>query len=821
MPKFDWGAAAAGGADTFMAWLQYMENQRRWEADQSYRAEREATRQLERGEDVGRQSAAAFAEAAGRYVTGAEGRGQYDEDKIRRELELLQQAYRAPGVSPPLAPGQAGPPQLQNQQMQAATDLALSGITPEAIRGAQFFQGIKPTDTPVQIAAQARALGLDPDAFYTPPVPGGPAWETAGGMGDTGYTPEDVPMTPGQEGETYLQAGEGIRGAGLEQQVSDAWTVKRHTWDPMEQANMIRGFYQGEQVMWLRVPGIQQNTWHLIPSTVFGVDPQSILGIMQQMQDIGSNPALTEDQRIAAANAAANTASGGNPTEESQAAWLNFFVPQPPTALVPTGADLNPDILAAKPGATQPTTPLVPQVSAVGGGGGLPVTGGGGAPGMGPLGGRGSLFFDSNAFTRPPDPVVAAAGAPPPAAAAGPPPDQAEYIKQLDAIFRAGQEEPPQEESRVRPWVSAAAPHAIRGFKGSLPLGPYTPSLETLGRVAGNIPAYAYAGTRLAGEAIKWPFIKPEEGAFNMVTEGVLPETFLEGSRPDAPPPDINIPFGERRGMFTRTAEGLPAETPREYRHDTSEWPEIDVTRGGVISGLPPLPEEEPTPAEPTEDLTEFLARMAEAARAQGILLPAGQAGPPAPLSRRGLPAATLEGTAPAAEEPPAQATARAAARWGPLISSSENPDALKYAPTVARAAAENKVPEDLVWAVMFVESTFNTRAIGPAVDEAGKHKDGFGLMMITKGLAGDNGVTDTDLLMSEPDLNIGIGTRYLAKLYEKFGTWPSAIAAYNMGATGLLRSMSGGGSLPAGVEHHVGKVMDAWKRPPLGRRTP
>jgi len=133
----------------------------------------------------------------------------------------------------------------------------------------------------------------------------------------------------------------------------------------------------------------------------------------------------------------------------------------------------------------------------------------------------------------------------------------------------------------------------------------------------------------------------------------------------------------------------------------------------------------------------------------------------------------------------------------------------LEYAPSVARVARETGVEEDLIWAVMYVESTLDPNAVGPA----GPDTDGHGLMQVTLGTAGDlmeANVGDGTILKADPDLNIELGARYLAEQYRRFGNWPHAISAYNQGPGNLQRNLEAGG--PLNNQAHVDKVMKWWK---------
>lgn len=101
------------------------------------------------------------------------------------------------------------------------------------------------------------------------------------------------------------------------------------------------------------------------------------------------------------------------------------------------------------------------------------------------------------------------------------------------------------------------------------------------------------------------------------------------------------------------------------------------------------------------------------------------------------------------------------------------------YVQTARLAAAEFKVPFSLVLAVIRTESDFRP----DAVSEAGA----CGLMQLLPEtfsfLREDifkEGFPDSAIF--DPTINIRYGTYYLSYLFEKFGNWFTALAAYNAG---------------------------------------
>ena len=101
-----------------------------------------------------------------------------------------------------------------------------------------------------------------------------------------------------------------------------------------------------------------------------------------------------------------------------------------------------------------------------------------------------------------------------------------------------------------------------------------------------------------------------------------------------------------------------------------------------------------------------------------------------------------------------------------------------EYLAIAKSAARKHGIPEDLFLRLVQQESGWNPNAVS--------HKGATGLAQLMPATARSLGVN-----INDPRENLEGGARYLRRMYDKFGSWRLALAAYNAG--------------PGAVEKHGG----------------
>jgi membrane-bound lytic murein transglycosylase D len=135
--------------------------------------------------------------------------------------------------------------------------------------------------------------------------------------------------------------------------------------------------------------------------------------------------------------------------------------------------------------------------------------------------------------------------------------------------------------------------------------------------------------------------------------------------------------------------------------------------------------------------------------------------------------------------------------------------DAIKYVTMLRRCFVAAGVPAELVW-LAEVESAFDPLALSPA--------GARGLYQLMPGTARELGLkTNLPDERTDPQKSAEAAARRLGMLYQRFGDWPLALAAYNVGAGYVQRLLKENGastfaeiapSLPLETRMYVPKVL-------------
>jgi len=141
----------------------------------------------------------------------------------------------------------------------------------------------------------------------------------------------------------------------------------------------------------------------------------------------------------------------------------------------------------------------------------------------------------------------------------------------------------------------------------------------------------------------------------------------------------------------------------------------------------------------------------------------------------------------PAADRLPATSAASAASAQTTVAVINASPAYQAVHGSLSAAALSYGVDYDLLKALVATESAFNSKAVSP--------KGAVGLMQIMPttaqryGVQSDRGAS-VSAKLTDPDLNIQTGTRYLADLLRLFGGQTElALAAYNAGEAAVARA--------------------------------
>lgn len=141
-----------------------------------------------------------------------------------------------------------------------------------------------------------------------------------------------------------------------------------------------------------------------------------------------------------------------------------------------------------------------------------------------------------------------------------------------------------------------------------------------------------------------------------------------------------------------------------------------------------------------------------------------------------------------------------------------------EYAEYINKYATEYGVEENLIYAVIKAESNFEPNAVS--------HQNAQGLMQLMYSTAEEVsnkiGIELTDNNILEPEININIGTKYIAILIDKYECIEVALAAYNAGSGNVDKWIKNGIIKPDGSDienipfketnNYVRKIMRDYK---------
>lgn len=103
----------------------------------------------------------------------------------------------------------------------------------------------------------------------------------------------------------------------------------------------------------------------------------------------------------------------------------------------------------------------------------------------------------------------------------------------------------------------------------------------------------------------------------------------------------------------------------------------------------------------------------------------------------------------------------------------------LDYSNYVEKYAEEYNIDKYLIYAIIKAESNFDENAVS--------HKEAKGLMQLmystAEELAGQENIKIDEEKVLEPDINIHLGTKYIAILYGEYENLGLTLAAYNAGS--------------------------------------
>lgn len=112
------------------------------------------------------------------------------------------------------------------------------------------------------------------------------------------------------------------------------------------------------------------------------------------------------------------------------------------------------------------------------------------------------------------------------------------------------------------------------------------------------------------------------------------------------------------------------------------------------------------------------------------------------------------------------------------IVNNRDIPLPMEYGDIIEEVAYREGIAEHILYAVIFTESKFQREAVSSA--------GAVGLMQMlpdtAKWLCDREGVEFSEEMLTDPEFNITYGTKYLMILYDRYGNWDAAHAAYHAG---------------------------------------
>lgn len=137
-------------------------------------------------------------------------------------------------------------------------------------------------------------------------------------------------------------------------------------------------------------------------------------------------------------------------------------------------------------------------------------------------------------------------------------------------------------------------------------------------------------------------------------------------------------------------------------------------------------------------------------------------------------------------------------------VPANESEGVSTYGQAALKAATTYGVPPDLFFRMVSQESGWNPNAISGVGAK--------GLTQVMSGTAADPGYGISPMPSgweSNPQAQLNFGAQYLRSMYDKFGSWDMALAAYNAGA-GTVSKAGGVPNIPE-TQDYVNKIFGGW----------